>query len=243
MKKVILIYSGGMDSTVLLYDLIKQGYEVRALGINYGQRHKKELECATKICAELNIEYRIADLSSLKPLLAGSSQTDDTIAVPHGHYSEDSMKVTVVSNRNALMLSCAVAWAISTKSDYAAYAAHAGDHAQYPDCREEFASAFNTVALLADWHQVSLLRPYVTISKADIAQIGKKLNVPFEKTWSCYEGKDIHCGKCGTCVERLEALNKAGVDDKTVYADTEYWKTVTKPQEEELSEQMKGGQY
>lgn len=224
----ILILSGGMDSTVLLYDLLSQGYHVRALGIDYGQRHKKELECAAATCKELGIEFKVADLTSLKPLLAGSSQTDDTVAVPHGHYAEETMKLTVVPNRNALMLSCAVAWAISTKSEYVAYAAHAGDHAQYPDCREEFASAFNTVALLADWHKVSLLRPYVALTKADIAHRGDMLGVDFSKTWSCYEGGAVHCGKCGTCVERLEALNKVGATDTTQYSDSQFWLAAVK---------------
>jgi 7-cyano-7-deazaguanine synthase len=147
----------------------------------------------------------------------GSSQSDPNIAVPHGHYTDESMKQTVVPNRNMLMLSVAVAWAISVKADSVCYGAHAGDRAIYPDCREEFASAFNTAALLADWHQVSLSRPFVDMSKAEIVTLGRTLEVPFGQTWSCYEGGEKHCGLCGTCVERAEAFREAAVEDPTEY--------------------------
>lgn len=215
--KTIIIYSGGLDSTVLLYKLRADDHEVRALGVNYGQRHRKELNAATAICAKLGVEYRIADLSAIRPLLGGSSQTDDTVAVPHGHYAAETMKLTVVPNRNMIMLSVAIAWAISTKSESVSYAAHGGDHAIYPDCREEFASALNTAALLADWQQVRIDRPFVRESKASIVALGQRLAVPFAETWSCYEGGAVHCGKCGTCVERKEAFQLAGITDPTTY--------------------------
>lgn len=215
--KTILIYSGGLDSTVLLYKLKAESHEVRALGVNYGQRHRKELDAATAICAKLGVEYRIADLSAIRPLLGGSSQTDDSVAVPHGHYAAETMKLTVVPNRNMIMLSVAIAWAISTKSESVSYAAHGGDHAIYPDCREEFASALNTAALLADWQQVRIDRPFVRDSKASIVALGQGLSVPFAETWSCYEGGAVHCGKCGTCVERREAFQLAGIIDPTIY--------------------------
>ena len=215
--KTILIYSGGLDSTVLLFKLLREGHEVCALGVNYGQRHRKELDAATAICAKLGVEYRIADLSAIRPLLGGS-QTDDSVAVPHGHYAAETMKLTVVPNRNMIMLSVAIAWAISTKSESVSYAAHGGDHAIYPDCREEFASALNTAAMLADWHPVNIDRPFVKMSKADIVALGNRLGVPMEMTWSCYEGGEHHCGKCGTCVERREAFQLTGVPDLTTYA-------------------------
>lgn len=215
--KTILIYSGGLDSTVLLFKLRAEGHEVRALGVNYGQRHRKELDAATTICAKFGVEYHIADLSAIRPLLGGSSQTDDNVAVPHGHYAAETMKLTVVPNRNMIMLSVAIAWAISTKSESVNYAAHGGDHAIYPDCREEFASSLNTTALLADWHQVRIDRPFVRESKAGIVALGQGLGVPFDETWSCYEGASAHCGKCGTCVERREAFKLAGVPDPTIY--------------------------
>ena len=187
--KTVLIYSGGLDSTVLLYDLLAAGHSVRALSINYGQRHQKELQAASCICQQLGIEHRVADISGIAPLLKGSSLTDDTIDVPEGHYEAESMKATVVPNRNMIMLSIAAGWAISEKADTVSYAAHSGDHAIYPDCREKFTDALDTAIQLADWHEVSLYRPFIGKSKADIVKLGSTLKVPFEKTWSCYKGR------------------------------------------------------
>mgnify|MGYP006077320679 CR=1 FL=1 len=218
--KTILVHSGGMDSTVLLYHLLDAGVEVKALSIDYGQRHKKELVLAKSVCEKLGVEHRIADLTALTPLLAGSSLTSDDIEVPDGHYAEENMKVTVVPNRNMILLAVATGWAVSTKSDTVSYAAHSGDHAIYPDCREEFAAGMNSVMQLADWHVVKLDRPFVAMTKADVAKRGAELGVPFEETWSCYKGLDLHCGRCGTCVERREAFHLAGVIDPTPYADT-----------------------
>ena len=216
-KRVVAIYSGGMDSTVMLYWLRARGYEVLPLGINYGQRHKRELEAAKEICLRLGYDYKVADLSAIRPFLAGSSQTDDSVAVPHGHYAEESMKKTVVPNRNMIMLSVAIARAISAEAGAVAYGAHAGDHAIYPDCRPQFVRAMADVARLCDWHSVELLAPFICMTKAQIASEGDLLNVPFVRTWSCYEGGELHCGKCGTCVERKEAFDVAGVSDPTQY--------------------------
>lgn len=212
----ILIYSGGLDSTVLLYHLRAAGDEVRGLGIDYGQRHRRELEAAAAICRGLGIEYRVADLSTLRSLLAGSSLTSD-VAVPEGHYTDETMKQTVVPNRNMIMLAVAIGWAVSLRYDAVAYAAHAGDHTIYPDCRPEFAEAMDRAAALCDWHPVRLVRPFVEKTKADLVRIGASLGVPFERTWSCYKGGEYHCGRCGTCVERREAFTIAGVADLTVY--------------------------
>ena len=216
--KSLVVHSGGMDSTVLLYQLLQAGDEVKALSINYGQRHSRELEAARALCTELGVEHRVADLSGLSDLLAGSALTSSDIEVPEGHYAEDNMKATVVPNRNMILLSVAAGWAISSKYDRIAYAAHSGDHAIYPDCRNEFAEALDGAIRLADWHEVSLYRPFVDMTKADIVSLGAKLGVPFEKTWSCYKGQDLHCGRCGTCVERREAFYLAGVEDPTTYA-------------------------
>lgn len=215
--KTILIYSGGLDSTVLLYQLLADDYSVNAMGINYGQRHQKELVAAKGICDSLGVDFKVVDLSALKPFLAGSSQTDDTVAVPHGHYEEESMKLTIVPNRNMIMLSIAIAYAVTTKSDSVAYAAHGGDHAIYPDCREEFVKALSDAAMLADWHKVQIERPFILKTKAEIVALGSKLNAPLRRTWSCYEGGEIHCGKCGTCVERREAFQIAKIKDDTFY--------------------------
>lgn len=218
--KTILIYSGGMDSTVLLYHLRAEGQSVAALSIDYGQRHRRELDCAAAICARLGVEHRVADLRGLTPLLTGSSLTDPSVPVPHGHYEEATMKATVVPNRNMLLLATAAAWAIALKADTVAYAAHSGDHAIYPDCREEFAEAMDRAIGLADWHAVHLQRPFVGLTKADLVRRGAALAVPFADTWSCYEGGAEHCGRCGTCIERREAFHLAGVPDPTPYALT-----------------------
>jgi 7-cyano-7-deazaguanine synthase len=218
--KTILIYSGGLDSTTLLYKLKAEGREVKALSINYGQKHSKELDYAEKICAELGVEFKVVDLSGIRSLLRGSSQTDDSVAVPDGHYAEDVMKKTIVSNRNMIMLAVAGAWAISEKADTIAYAAHAGDHAIYPDCREEFVGPLNQALQNADWHSVSIERPFINTTKTGIVKEGSLLNVPFANTWSCYKGNDLHCGTCGTCYERREAFVEAGVVDPTQYLDS-----------------------
>lgn len=217
-KKVVLILSGGLDSVTALYYLTCElGFDVLALSVDYGQRHAKEIEFAKYHCEKIGVRHEIADLRGITHLLAGSSQTSPEIAVPEGHYEEESMKLTVVPNRNMIMLSVAIGWAISQKADAVAFGAHAGDHAIYPDCRKEFADAMDSVAKLADWHQVKLARPFISMSKAEIAKLASTLEVEVEKTWSCYKGGDVHCGVCGTCTERIEAFQLAGVDDKTEY--------------------------
>jgi 7-cyano-7-deazaguanine synthase len=217
--KTILIHSGGLDSTVLLYWLRRQGHEVMALSVDYGQRHVIELQCAETICNALGVPFFAADLSKLQPLFRGSSQTDHSVPVPHGHYTDESMKKTVVPNRNMLLIAVAGAHAIAEQADNVAYAAHAGDHAIYPDCREEFVEPLARALSLADWHPVNLLRPFIAMTKAEIVQGGAEMGVPFHLTYSCYEGQPFHCGKCGTCVERREAFQLAGVTDPTAYRD------------------------
>lgn len=216
-SKTVLIYSGGIDSTVLLYDLLNSGYDVKALSVNYGQRHGKELDCAKSLCKQLNVEHHVADLTALNPLLSGSSLTSPHVQVPEGHYEDESMKATVVPNRNMILLSIATGWAMSTGASSVSYAAHSGDRAIYPDCREEFADAMNGVMEIAGWDKVSLNRPFSSLAKADIVKLGDELDVPFEQTWSCYKGGQVHCGVCGTCVERREAFQLSGVTDPTIY--------------------------
>jgi len=217
-KRTVLTFSGGLDSTTLLYALRAEGHELFTLAVDYAQRHRRELDHAAELAAGAGVaEHRVADLSAISPLLAGSSQTSDAVAVPLGHYSEASMKQTVVPNRNMILLSVAAGWGISLKADHLAYAAHSGDHAIYPDCRPEFAAAMGHAIELADWHRLTLLTPFVAMSKAQIVQRGAELGVPFAQTWSCYQGGDRHCGACGTCVERREAFLISGVADPTDY--------------------------
>lgn len=228
----VCIISGGMDSTVLLHFLRHKHPRVFALSINYGQRHAKELECAKWQCEQLGVEHHIVDLAdALNPLLQGSSLTSKDIAVPEGHYAADNMKATVVPNRNMIMLAIAAGYGISRTPDreglYLAYGAHAGDHDIYPDCRQDFTAALGRALALCDWKTVMLYTPFVQKTKADIAKLGYDMGVDFAHTWTCYKGGEKACGRCGTCVERLEAFAKVGLEDPLEYEDREYWKTVT----------------
>jgi len=216
--KTVIVYSGGLDSTVLLYHLRASGHELHALSIDYGQRHRCELDRAADLCEELGIPHPTADLSAIQPLLAGSSLTSPEIEVAEGHYTEESMKSTVVPNRNMIFLALATGHALSIKAGQVAYAAHSGDHAIYPDCRNEFAEAMAAAIRIADWNPVELMRPFVDWTKADIVHRGAELGVPFARTWSCYKGGAQHCGRCGTCIERREAFDLAKVEDPTPYA-------------------------
>ncbi len=217
---LVVVFSGGLDSTVLLSHLLHERHTVRALSIHYGQRHARELQAAQTIARKLSVEHRIADLRGLAPLLSGSSLTSDDLPVPEGHYAETSMKATVVPNRNMILLSVAAGWALSVGAEAVAYAAHGGDHAIYPDCRPEFADAVDAALRLADWKPMRLLRPFVGRTKADLVRLGAQLCAPLDLTWSCYCGGDLHCGRCGTCIERREAFHLAGVPDPTAYAPT-----------------------
>jgi 7-cyano-7-deazaguanine synthase len=217
--KTVLIYSGGLDSTVLLYHLCAAGHEVHALSVDYGQRHRCELDHAARICRELKVPNPLADLSAIQPLLAGSSLTSPEIEVAEGHYTEESMKSTVVPNRNMILLAIATGHALSIGAGQIAYAAHSGDHAIYPDCRNEFADAMAEAIRLADWSIVQLSRPFVDWTKSDIVRRGTELGLSFEKTWSCYKGGSLHCGRCGTCIERREAFDLTDIHDPTTYAD------------------------
>src|SRR6185369_1339060 len=198
-KKAVVLLRGGIDSTTLLYYLRSLNWEVRALSVFYGQRHSRELDSAFRICRQLGVEHDTCNLDALKPLLKGSSQTDN-VAVPEGHYADPVMRVTVVPNRNMIMLAVAAATAISNGASHVAYAAHAGDHAVYPDCRPEFIRAMDGALKLCHYDGgVSLMNPFATITKAEIVRHGLQLKVPYELTYSCYTGKEKHCGRCGTC--------------------------------------------
>ena len=218
LKKTILIYSGGMDSTVLLYLLLSQGFTVECLSVDYGQKHKKELKCAKSICKKLSLTQKVINLSSISYLLSSSSLINSNKPIPEGHYEEETMKTTVVPNRNMILLSLATARAIDSKANTVSYAAHSGDHAIYPDCRESFAKSMDAAMQLCDWKKITLNRPFVGMSKAEICKMGSNLEVPFKDTWSCYKGDTKHCGRCGTCIERREAFHLAGIDDPTSYA-------------------------
>lgn len=215
--KTIVITSGGLDSTILLHHLISQGVECRALAIDYGQKHRIELQYATRNAQDLGIPFQIGNFWQLADLLPGSSQTTQTVAVPTGHYASENMKVTVVPNRNMILLAIAVGHAIAHKMDSVAYAAHAGDHSIYPDCRPEFVDRLNDAVGICDWSPMTIIRPFINKTKTEIVKIGAALGAKMHQTYSCYRGEAVHCGRCGTCVERRESFLLAGVPDPTPY--------------------------
>ncbi len=223
--KTIVICSGGLDSVSLAYKVAAENTLHSLLSFDYGQRHKKELDYAATCAAALGVPHQIIDIRTIGASLTGSALTDD-IDVPDGHYAEDSMKVTVVPNRNAIMLAIAFGVAAAQDADAVATAVHGGDHFIYPDCRPGFIDAFQIMQdqALDGYASVRLYTPFVNGSKADIVTSGAAHNTPFADTWSCYKGGAIHCGRCGTCVERIEAFALAGVSDPTEYADPEFWR-------------------
>jgi 7-cyano-7-deazaguanine synthase len=217
----VVMASGGLDSITLVYHLRALGCQVRLLSFDYGQRHRRELDAAAKVAGILGLRHQVVDLRQVGALLGGSALTDSDVAVPDGHYTDESMRVTVVPNRNALMLDVAVAVAVADGCDAVAFGAHGGDHAVYPDCRPEFVEAFAVSARLAnegflpEWFAV--LAPFLGWAKADIVRLGAGYGVPFGLTWSCYRGGRQQCGTCGTCTERREAFGLAEIADPTVY--------------------------
>lgn len=215
MKDSVIIVSGGMDSITMLHE-----YRERislAISYDYGSNHnKKEIPFAEEHCKELGIEHITIDLAFIHQYFK-SSLLEGADAIPDGDYDDENMKSTLVPFRNGIMLSIAIGIAESRQLNNVMIANHHGDHAIYPDCRPEFIDAIVKVAKYGTYSGVNILAPYTNITKADIARHGKKLCIDYTHTWSCYKGGENHCGKCGTCVERKEALKDAGIDDKTIY--------------------------
>lgn len=224
--QAIVVHSGGLDSTVLLYKCRQDFNVVLSLGFDYGQRHIRELLAASRICDELDLERSVVDISGIKHLIH-SSQTGHS-PVPEGHYTAETMKATVVPNRNMIMLSIAAGIAITMEAPIVAYGPHGGDHAIYRDCRPEFVDKMDEVLLEADEFKVNIFAPFLDMTKADIVKLGAELNVPFHLTRTCYNDRALACGRCGTCVERLEAFGIAGIEDPLVYEDRDFWKTAVK---------------
>lgn len=276
----IAIVSGGLDSVTLVYHMMSMGYTPHMLSFDYGQRHKKELQYARATAKQLNLHHDIVDLTGLTHLISNSALTsnyefdtekcsgtcDDSmphshhltkihepIEVPEGHYAEDTMKATVVPNRNMIMLSIAAGVAVSKCYKTIGIGVHGGDHFIYPDCRPTFINAardtintgnegFHSFQMSAshNWKVTDpIYSPFIHKTKADIAYMALELGVPLHMTWSCYKGGENHCGRCGTCVERLEAIDEAmgrfkpestwkDFQDQTVYDDNEFWRTAVK---------------
>ncbi len=216
-KDSAIIVSGGMDSITLLYEQ----RERIALGISfdYGSNHNaREIPFAELHCKRLGIRHITVKLDFMHQYFK-SSLLDGADAIPEGHYADDNMKSTVVPFRNGIMLSIAAGIAESQGLSNVFMANHGGDHTIYPDCRPEFVGAINEATRLGTYANVTVSAPYTNITKGDIARRGAALGIDYGETWSCYKGGDKHCGKCGTCVERREALAEAGVDDSTVYEE------------------------
>lgn len=223
--KISVICSGGLDSVSLAQKYAAEGSLARLISFDYGQRHRKELDFAAACAQRLGVPHLLIDLTSIGAALGGSALTD-AVAVPDGHYAEETMRITVVPNRNAIMLAVAFGIAAARGDDAVATAVHGGDHFIYPDCRPGFVAAFAAMqhAALDGYADVALLTPFLQGDKARIVREGASHGTPFAETWSCYKGGALHCGRCGTCVERREAFDLAGIPDPTDYADPDFWR-------------------
>jgi 7-cyano-7-deazaguanine synthase len=220
-EKAVVIFSGGMDSITLLNYVKSLGYGVYGLSFNYGQKHVKELVFA-KLWGQLECEeHKIINLDFMKDIANDSALTGNK-EMPKEHYTHENQKVTVVPNRNMVMLSIAVAWAENLKTDKVFYGPHANDLTIYPDCRPVFVEAVSKASELATFSEVKIFAPFVNITKSQIVALGTKLGVDYSKTWSCYEGRDRACGKCGTCQERIEAFKENELIDPSPYEVVSY---------------------
>jgi 7-cyano-7-deazaguanine synthase len=258
MSDGVAIVSGGMDSITMVYMLVKEfGLHPHLLSFDYGQRHSKELNYALWNAERLGLRWSLVDLTSITELIGSSALTSKLVSdvrgpagagphphevvshgevreieVPEGHYAQDNMAITVVPNRNMMMMSIGAAVVTSNRGHYLAAGMHAGDHFQYPDCRPVFVDSFAHTVEYANegflQKDFDVKTPFINQSKNDIAAMAYKYQVPLHRTWSCYKGGNIHCGRCGTCVERLEAIDSVVEApsgwDGTSYEDTEFWK-------------------
>ena len=212
MKNGLIILSGGMDSITMLYEY--QDHIKMAISFDYGSNHNmREIPFAKLHCRRLKIKHYTIHLGFMHK----SSLLEGAAAIPDGRYDDVNMKSTVVPFRNGIMLSIAVGFAESHGLNAVYIANHAGDHSIYPDCRASFIDAISKAAEQGTYNHMKIIAPYTNITKADIASRGKVLGIDYSETWSCYKGGQVHCGTCGTCVERKEALRQAGIYDKTVY--------------------------
>jgi len=221
--KVVTLVSGGMDSVTALYDAAAQGHDViSGLSFDYGSKHNhREIPMARWHCNQLGIDHRVVTLAFIDELFE-SHLLKSGGDIPEGHYEAENMKQTVVPFRNGIMLSIGAGYAESLGGEGLVIAAHSGDHAIYPDCREEFLRPMADAISAGSYQQIQVLRPFIQFRKEDIARRGAELEVDFRQTWSCYKGGELHCGKCGTCVERKEAFQLAGMEDPTDYSTRQH---------------------
>ena len=218
--KVCVLLSGGMDSVVALYEVLGQHEVVACLSFDYGSKHNSREIPFAKLHAERNgVIHHTISLDFMNTLFK-SDLLKSGGEIPDGHYAEQTMKQTVVPFRNGIMLAIATGYAESVEADGLVIAAHSGDHAIYPDCRESFMQAMGSAMEHGTYAKIQLLRPFIGTDKTGIAKRGVELGIDFSETWSCYKGGEIHCGTCGTCVERREAFVLAELADPTVYQQT-----------------------
>lgn len=218
--KTCVLLSGGMDSVAAFYEVLGKHEVVACLSFDYGSKHNaKEIPFA-KLHADRNgVQHHVISLDFMNTLFK-SDLLKSGGDIPEGHYAEETMKQTVVPFRNGIMLAIAAGYAESVEAEGLVIAAHSGDHAIYPDCREPFMLAMGAAMEEGTYAKIRLLRPFIDTDKTGIARRGVELGIDFSETWSCYKGGDIHCGVCGTCVERREAFILAGLPDPTVYEQT-----------------------
>jgi len=220
-RKSVIIASGGIDSSTLLYKMVSEGFQVYGLTFIYGQRHLKEVNSANRISEGLEILHKVVDISAMKELLLGSALTDSNVDVPEvpetaQHF--ETLKATIVPNRNAIFLSIAIGYAVSIGANHVFFGAHFSDRGVYPDCRKEFVDAFqNSERLATDNPYLVIDAPFVDIEKSEIVKLGAELGVPFVDTWTCYKGGERHCGVCSSCRERKRAFVESGIVDPTEY--------------------------
>lgn len=216
--KTLVLLSGGMDSVTAFHWARAEHEVVGAVSFDYGAKHNhREIPLAAWHCGETGVHHDVVELDFVNRLFA-SDLLKSGGEVPEGHYADENMKKTVVPFRNGIMLAIACGIAESRGAEGLVIAAHAGDHAIYPDCRESFMQSMAGAMREGTYARIELLRPFIHLDKAGIAKLGASLGVDYGKTWSCYKGGELHCGKCGTCVERIEAFQLAGLEDPTVYS-------------------------
>lgn len=226
MTHSIVVLSGGLDSAVALWLTATYTTRITAITVDYGQRHHREIEAARDVVIALRrrtkrpaptIDHHLVNVPDIGRALTGSALTDQSVPVPHGHYTAPVMASTVVPNRNMILAAIATGIAVSRGADEMVLAVHAGDHPVYPDCRPVFVDALQRCVTVGTDSALRVVVPFVHETKSKIVEVGHRLGVPFELTWSCYEGRDTHCGRCGTCAERKEAFELARVPDPTIY--------------------------
>lgn len=213
----VAIYSGGMDSYTVLHRALRVSRTVHALSFDYGQRHRRELTVASSVCRALGVPHQVVDIRAIHGLIDNSALTDAGREMPEGDYGEANLTATVVPNRNMILLSLAIAKAVNIGAGRVDYGAHGGDHVLYPDCRPEFVEAMNAVAGIANFEPVHLHAPYLQSTKAEILADGLAMGLDYADTWTCYQGGELACGRCGSCRERLAAFAANGVEDPLGY--------------------------